>query len=81
MLAQLDQVGIWELRTRSSWLAVESVTRGVLSFVVMSGNVAGFKQEIGLLHFYDCPNLPFCSRYPSLGFFFACSKAASAAAT
>lgn len=29
MLAQLGQGGICELRTRSSWLAVRSVTRGI----------------------------------------------------
>jgi len=65
----------------SSSLAVKSVTRGVLGFVLRSGNVAGFKQEVSMLHFYYCENLPFCTRYPSLGFFITCSKPASAAAT
>lgn len=44
--------------------------RGVLGFVLMSGSAAAFKQEIPVLHFYNCQNLPFCSRCESLGFFF-----------
>lgn len=52
-----------------------------MGFVLMSGNMAVSKQEVPLLHFYNCQNLPFYSRYPSLGFFFTCSKPALTAAT
>lgn len=62
MLAQLGQGGIWELRVRSSWLAVRSVMRGIPELFGFQADAwkssPVLKQEDPLLPFCNCRNLP-----------------------